>query len=398
MVPSHLSFVGFCSVAAFVFLLAYPSGAVLLRGKGGEGYLSTDVNTSNASGIAAGSDGAAVNQTGAQRPPRVYFLFMAMDKVSNIGVWRSFFAQAPVSQYRAFVHCKFPSCLQQVSGSPLVAVPTVPSYYCTDLVSPMNQLLATALSHDAHDQNPKDKFAFISDSSLPAKPFAYIYSTLVARDGSDFCTFPSAEWADISGIGGLEVAVKYHQWITLNREHASRASQLWSSGHLHNLMAKFRMNTQNFQWSNNSFADSRNFGCLDEFWHMAALYGPLQNVDGFRHQSVNLPNFIGGPLQVTANAGWQGTCDTFVIWSKYLHTPGPNPFERLHSSLDPPSIPHSGTSARPGWWDTISLTGISAIRQSDFLFVRKFIDGPTLFGGGSFELAYSQTVVLDAAR
>merc|ERR1719387_663831 len=99
-----------------------------------------------------------------------------MDKVSNLDVWRSFFASAPWEQYRAYVHCKLPSCVNQVSGTPLVVVPTVPSYYCTDLVSPMNQLVKVALSDGDGLPNEADKFAFVSDSTLPAKPFAYIYN------------------------------------------------------------------------------------------------------------------------------------------------------------------------------------------------------------------------------
>jgi len=326
------------------------------------------------------------------RGPRIYFLFMGVDKISNLEVWRSFFASAPWEQYRAYVHCKLPSCVNQVSGSPLIAVPTVPSYYCTDLVSPMNQLLSYALNNDPGATNVADKFAFVSDSTLPAKPFSVLYSTLSMRRGSDFCVFPSNEWADIPGPVGLEIAVKHHQWSTLERAHAEKVTTLWVQGHMHNFMTHFRMNANAYSWTNNSFADNRNFGCLDEFWHMAALYGTLSHVDSRQAQSVQLSMFTGTPLLISASAGWQGECDTFVIWSKYLHTMGNNPFEQLHSSLDPPSVPHGGNLARPGWWDTISTTGLRAIRHSSFLFVRKFIDKPKLSDGASFSEAYTQFV------
>jgi hypothetical protein len=330
----------------------------------------------------------------ANRPPRIYFLFMAVDKVSNLKVWADFFSQAPASQYRAFVHCKLPQCNQFVAGSVLTAVPTVPSYYCTDLVSPMNQLVAYALNDEPGTTNPADKFAFISDSTLPAKPFSQIYSTLAMRTGSDFCAFPSNEWADVPGVGGLEMAVKVHQWITLNRQHAERASIMWAKGKLHDFMSKFHMNYQAYVWTNNSYADNRNFGCLDEFWHMASLYGTLSHVDAARDAVVSLPLFTNAPLRVSASAGWQGACDTFVVWAKYLHTPGNNPFQKLHSSLDAASIPHGGNSQRPGWWDTISQHGIRALRNSDFLFIRKFIDNPRLAEGGDFNAAYSKIVFM----
>lgn len=334
------------------------------------------------------------SQPGMSRPPRVYFLFMAVDKVSNLGVWQQFFAQAPATQYRALIHCKLPSCQAQITGSVLTAVSTVPSYYCTDLVSPMNQLLNQALTIDAAEgpPHPHDKFAFVSDSTLPAKPFAFLYRTLTMRPGSDFCIFPSNEWADIPSAVGLEMAPKHHQWITLERAHAEKASALWAGGHMHNFMSYFRMNQDQYIWSNNSYADSRNFGCLDEFWHMAALYGTV-TAHPNTESMMDLYRFSGSPLRVSDHTGWQGTCDTFVVWSKYLHASGDNPFERLHRSLDAPSIPHGGNSARPGWWDTISPTGMRAIRNSDFLFVRKFIDNPTLTGGvGDFASNYVQLV------
>jgi hypothetical protein len=329
----------------------------------------------------------------ANRPARIFFLFMAVDKVSNLGVWASFFQNAPPDQYRALIHCKLPSCLQQVTGTFLIPVPTVPSYYCTDLVSPMNQLLGHALNNDLGSENPADKFVFISDSTLPAKPFSQIYSTLAVRQGSDFCAFPANEWADIpSSQGGLEMAVKVHQWIVLERLHAVNSCIMWSTGKLHDLMAKFQMNYNSYVWSNNTYADSRNFGCLDEFWHMAALYGTLSHVNAAQDAIVSLQMFTNTPLRVSGSVGWQGACDTFVIWSKYLHAPGNNPFSKLHSSLDPASIPHGGNDQRPGWWDTISAYGMRAIRDSGFLFVRKFVDNPRLSDGGDFGRKYGEVV------
>jgi hypothetical protein len=321
-------------------------------------------------------------------------LFLAVDKVSNLKVWSNFFAQAPQSQYRAYVHCKLPQCNSFVQGSVLQPVQAVPSYYCTDLVSPMAQLLSYALADDPSTKNPNDKFVYISDSSLPAKPFSQVYSTLSQRPGSDFCAFPSNEWADVPGLNGLEMAVKVHQWITLNREHAERASVLWASGKLHNFMSKFQMNMQSYVWSNNTYGDSRNFGCLDEFWHMAALYGTLSHVDAKREAVVSLAGFTNGPLSISPQAGWQGACDTFVLWAKYLHTPGNNPFARMHATLDPASVPHGGNSQRPGWWDTITTYGIRAIRNSEFLFVRKFIDNPRVADGGEFSDQYSRVVFM----
>jgi len=169
---------------------------------------------------------------------------------------------------------------------------------------------------------------------------------------------------------------------------------MWASGKGHDFMSKFKMNWNSYAWNNNTYGDNRNFGCLDEFWHMAALYGTLSHVDAAQDAVVSLALFSNGPLRISNQAGWQGECDTFVMWAKYLHTAGNNPFNRLHSALDPASVPHGGNSQRPGWWDTISSYGITAIKNSDFLFVRKFIDNPTLAGGGDFTAEYSRVVFM----
>eukprot|EP00933_Yihiella_yeosuensis_P017021 TRINITY_DN14340_c0_g1_i1.p1 TRINITY_DN14340_c0_g1~~TRINITY_DN14340_c0_g1_i1.p1 ORF type:complete len:380 (+),score=75.56 TRINITY_DN14340_c0_g1_i1:162-1301(+) len=330
------------------------------------------------------------------RPPRIYFLFLGVDKLSNLDVWTSFFQSIPADKYRAFVHCKESNCVNQVKGSPIVPVPIVASYYCTDLVSPMNQLLSYALSIDVGPPNALDKFAFISDSSLPAKPFAEIYANLISRQTSDLCVFPPGEWADLpdgEGSSTLEVAVKVHQWITLNREHAEKAASMWSKGVMHDFMARFKMNQ--LGWNNlldNSPFDNRNWGCLDEFWYMTALFGTLKRVRPDGDQSIELPGFTGSPLRIDKRAGWQGECDTFVIWSKYMNSLGDNKQTRLLQNMDQASIPHAGNWARPGWWDTISTVGIRGIRNSEFLFVRKFIDKPTLSDGPNFAAAYAQIV------
>jgi len=339
----------------------------------------------------------ATNQTAGNQPlmmPKVYFLFLGMDKISNIGIWKSFFAAAPADMYRVFVHCKFREpCQRQLVGSVFQLVPTVPSYYCTDLVSPMSQLLNFALS-DSQNTHPNDKFAFISDSSLPGKPFAHVHAALSGRPGSDFCVFPMKEAADQYQNGQLSVLVKHHQWSVLGRDHAVKSWQLWQSGTMHDIMYRWKMNTQALTWGNNTYADQRNFGCLDEFWHMAALYGVLYTTPN-HDNTLSLPKFTGSQLSMAADAGWQGMCDTFVIWAKYMGKDSgvSNPFFRLMQSLDPPSVPHGGNNQRPGWWDQMSRTGMTALRRSDFLFIRKFIDRPYLTDGGDFEAAYIKQVL-----
>jgi len=331
-----------------------------------------------------------------QRMPRIYFLFLAVDKVSNFGVWKSFFSAAPAERYRALIHCKGAACKLFASESKLLKlVPTVDSSYCADLVSPMNQLLAVALRDDPGSANPADKFVFVSDSTLPAKPFQHVYDTLISRTGSDFCMFPAKDWADSpvklfkngEAGHGHELAVKTHQWMVLSRPHSERSVHLWNEGVMNHMMTNFKLN-QATLWQdpkNRTFGDSRNFGCLDEYWHMYVLFGPWTITDASAVSEYHYNDLTNSPVRIKPGAGWQGACDTFALWSDYTKASfelphgksGESPFMKLYSSLDQASIPHVSSSG-PAWWDAISKQGLKAIRDSDFLFVRKFTDKPSL--------------------
>jgi len=340
-----------------------------------------------------------------RRPPVVHFLFLATAKINNMGVWNAFFAQAPKDQYRAFVHCKLPECLASVQGSPMAPVTTVPSFYCADLVTPMNHLLSEALRFGGPGQNAADKFVFVSDSTLPAKPFSEIYNTLVKRSGSDFCVTSVKEWATIRAIGGkpVEMAIKHHQWSILERSHAEKVSQAWKSSTplLHEFLMKYQMNLPPHSRTVKTFAGTNDGGCLDEFYHMAAIYGTLPYEESKNETLVNLPAFTNSPLHVAPAADLQGSCDTFVAWPAYAkerdepaNATGSNPFTRLYTNLDPLSVPYSGNGKSPGHWGAISSHGIRAIRTSEFLFARKFVDSPKIVDGGNFVLMYPQLVFM----
>lgn len=338
-----------------------------------------------------------------QRPPVVHFLFLAVEKVNNLDVWNAFFAGASRDKFRAYVHCKVPTCMVSFAGSPIVPIAIVPSFYCADLVTPMNQLLSEALQRDS-GQNPADKFVFVSDSTLPAKPFSHIYDTLSARSGSDFCVCSMKEWAtrrsDQDGKP-LEMAVKHHQWSVLERSHAEKVTQIGqiSSPLVHDFLMRFQMNLPPRSRSVKAFSGSSDAGCLDEFYHMAAIYGTMPYVDSKNGTEVNLPAFSSSPLHVEPAADLQGACDTFVAWPEYakgrnepVNATGSNSFKRLYASLDALSVPYSGDARKPGYWDTISSHGMRAIRSSDFLFVRKFSERPNVADGGNFGSLYPQLV------
>jgi hypothetical protein len=258
----------------------------------------------------------------------------------------------------------------------------------------MQQLVHVALKDDPSSVNSADKFVFVSESTLPAKPFWEIYSTLTTRAGSDFCVFPFGDWAYVPGSGGSgsEMNAKYHQWIVLERAHAEKAWDLWANGADHNFMLRFRTYTEAYTRSESLDEDARYLGCLDEFWYMDALFGTIKNVKANGGDAAHdYARFTGAPLRASKAAGWQGQCDTLALWIRFLETDG-GPFKRFYDSLDNESIPQGG-SYKPASWDTISPHGIRAIRSSEFLFARKFSDNPRVATGGVFETLYTSIVL-----
>merc|ERR1719375_1349168 len=71
-------------------------------------------------------------------------------------------------------------------------VETVPSSHCLDTVTAMVQLLRAATAESA--SSPRDKFVFVSDSTLPVKPPHEIFHALTEHSGSDICVMPSFSW------------------------------------------------------------------------------------------------------------------------------------------------------------------------------------------------------------
>lgn len=356
------------------------------------------------------------------------------------------------------------------------------SAYCTDLVSAENRLLdvalqpryatgdapspskagsfvetrphgspggtGTFLAKHEHLSNasfaasdPHDKFVFVSDSTVPVKPFSHVHWSLTTEADSHFCVFPREQWAtakrspcidddtrcpiwaqkgecernpnymhfrcqrscsvcnDVLGqiskgaatFNEQIVAVKTHQWKVLNRADAIRSVQLWKQGFLRHLMHMMHLN-----W-HDSF---RNHGCLDEFWHFAALYGAFPgHCMGKRnsHSRCNewalqgecernpaymwkdceaacakcqIPSSLS--LSLEHGAEVQGKCDTFVKWPTASAMGRSNGMVQLDQSLSGLVTMQRSNMARPETISRISPWGLVTMQKSSFLFVRKF--------------------------
>jgi len=118
----------------------------------------------------------------------LFFLFLTSAGIQRQDIWASFFEDATLqTPYRTFVHCTdWKTCDAEIQvDNPLNAtlVGTVPTFYCKDLVTAMTQLLKAATLEST---SPHDKFVFLSDSTLPVKPFELVYSALTARTPPTF--------------------------------------------------------------------------------------------------------------------------------------------------------------------------------------------------------------------
>jgi len=327
------------------------------------------------------------------RSPKVFLLFMTLDSMPHQNIWRRWLDRAPPGQYKAYVHCKnsCPSIDQGIFN----VIATVPTTYCLDLVTAMNSLVSAALQDPGYHAH--DKFVFLSESHLPVKPFSVVYSQLTQNGNSDFCMFPRQEWhshpPNARGITFL--GVKHHQWMVLSRGHALRSSRL--QGQVDGYSVRNALLQQNVtvvrgnstarsplldaalaafagdQGATNMWASlgTKRWtnGCLDEFWHFNALYGTVANTGNV----VTLSGVNGLPeMHLDSNEN-QGSCRTFVHWTKWGATGPSSDFAKVAAQLEATDEFAFSTMSvdRPGTVVSMSEKSLEVLRDSEFLFVRK---------------------------
>ncbi|CAL1156198.1 unnamed protein product, partial [Cladocopium goreaui] len=196
-------------------------------------------------------------------------------------------------------------------------IETVETEYCFGLVSAMNRLLGEALASGPGHRN--DKFVFVSDTTLPVKPFKTIQRQLTSDDTSHFCFFPVhwLEWSNTSGLFGFlkdfnpwhdasreteRMALKHHQWMVLSRRHAEKAVK--ADGMFPSLLKELKVN---------SGLPGTVSGCDDEFWHFNALYSGVNVTGSLETASVHFNGIAGEDIKYDSHR-LQGQCDTFVYW------------------------------------------------------------------------------------
>lgn len=346
---------------------------------------------------------------------KVFFLFMADGELPHEDIWERFFAPARQgADFHAFVHCQNRSrCQRSIRDKKLFRiVETVASDWCSDLVAPMNHLLTVALQQPGSD--PGDKFAFVSDTTVPIKSFAAIRQRLLIDDRakSSFCVNPQSVWG-LHNSGDL--AVKHDQWLTLSRHHALAAVTDYLGPSFIRELRPITVDSVVSQFQRTApFLTAMvgklapDFvggvmhvrGCLDEYMHFNLAFGL---VNASRSEPIDFTDLSGGPLALQGHAAeaFQGRCDTYLLWGR-----GGNFSEvSLVLSQDPLTVySHSEESLHPATFVQLSGRALVTLRDSVFLFSRKlnketaFADANKSLGMAFEEFVFSSDRPLSSFR
>jgi hypothetical protein len=358
--------------------------APLLFEDGDHTYISGNYSFSET--VAANS--TYTNANGTQQPePRVFFLFLTLTGIKRPELWQAFFNGQPANRWRILLHCKHTHiCSMDLSAGNILGitqVATVPSEYCRDLVSPMVQLLQTAI---LESYSPQDKFVFLSETTLPVKPFWDIYNTLTWDTNSDFCVYPTDHWTELQLAQNMRaLIVKHSQWVVLNHHHAHVMVQNWNT---------VKSEMQGAAWSVPVYHAPKKgpWGkitnpagvlplpmCIDEWAFFATIFGAFVDNGQWSIPQDGLPGFGAPPLQLRGGAHltttFQGICRTFAFWdaSEFGGSNLVNEIAQDWPWTKLSCFPRCD-STHPAEFGALSDRGVTALRRSRYLFARKFAD------------------------
>eukprot|EP00428_Durinskia_dybowskii_P015945 CAMPEP_0170212608 /NCGR_PEP_ID=MMETSP0116_2-20130129/5922_1 /TAXON_ID=400756 /ORGANISM="Durinskia baltica, Strain CSIRO CS-38" /LENGTH=399 /DNA_ID=CAMNT_0010463147 /DNA_START=58 /DNA_END=1257 /DNA_ORIENTATION=- len=317
---------------------------------------------------------------------RVHVLMMGMDAIPHPEIWRAFFESEPTESYSFFIHCKDEtSCKESVEKGGLShiaeVVPSVYNAWCDDLVSPMLQLLKYALAKEPAAGYPVDKFAFVSTEHLPLKALRNISEALGKRpDESDFCVHPTSWWLRLKSNNITPQAVTCYQWSVLSRKDAVTLRERMPDPSPSRQLVVPAV-------EGHAFSDFDTVHCIDESWLFATIFG-LAHAPSDPNATANLtiPGF--GKL-VYPSLYLQGRCVYFgfegyptdmgyrawVLWERQSRAAMGLQAIADSSFISPPT--HCDAT---GWceviWtiETLGPNGLRYLRDSEYLFARKFAD------------------------
>lgn len=309
---------------------------------------------------------------------RIIFLFLVTESgIYHPDLWNAFFEDGKPSQFSAYVHCTNYCNQTMLKRMPLLKpVDIVPTHYCHNLVDAMVSLLKGAI---ADGGTPNDKFIFVSDSTLPVKPFNEVYHVLGKTTDSDMCVFPIDHWGEAAFNNKRAVLVKHHQWVILNYEHAQVMVQTWGSV---DSQGQWSVPIRTPTYSEPLIYNAEKFSrapianwCADEWAFFATIFGAIPDngsastkISGYRDRNGGNTLMLNGP----GTTKMQGTCRTFAFWSDV------DPDAAKLAAQLAKGHPHNVLSCwpsctyRPAEVEKLSNDGLLQMRRSPFLFARKF--------------------------
>eukprot|EP00928_Gymnodinium_smaydae_P066220 TRINITY_DN4925_c0_g2_i1.p1 TRINITY_DN4925_c0_g2~~TRINITY_DN4925_c0_g2_i1.p1 ORF type:complete len:395 (+),score=36.31 TRINITY_DN4925_c0_g2_i1:57-1187(+) len=324
---------------------------------------------------AQGKDRAALSQT---EYPTLHLLFLIGDTLQFPDIWTAFFAGANAGKLRVWVHCSTgrERCMQTANLTVLPnveVIETVHSQRIVDLMSPEVKLLENALAWRPERLSAsRDKFVFLSGSTLPVKPLNTIYDSLVAETRSQMCFDYVRKWPQHEVNGSRLALAKTDQWVVLNRDHAAKLTQNWEYVNASDAWQwRFPMNgtmVESAGWKNSTHPAHR---CTDEFAVFANLVGPVDVSSG------DDPDYTQHNIE--------NKCLTFVAFSwRRNHDPrfGREGLFKAFD-VDPNMSCDKDVEERHGHPITFNGMGsvsMHALRASSYLFTRKFTDDAKLDG------------------
>eukprot|EP00408_Alexandrium_pacificum_P017542 CAMPEP_0171183572 /NCGR_PEP_ID=MMETSP0790-20130122/15348_1 /TAXON_ID=2925 /ORGANISM="Alexandrium catenella, Strain OF101" /LENGTH=357 /DNA_ID=CAMNT_0011648553 /DNA_START=126 /DNA_END=1196 /DNA_ORIENTATION=+ len=237
------------------------------------------------------------------RVPRLFFLMTANWFVEWEEIWVDFLSGGELGYtVQAFLHCEDHwQCVEHVKRRDILKlIPTVPSQYCANLVSPMLALLDAAV-HSAHVSgpgHPDDAFIFVSSNSLPVKPFWAIKKMLI-EDHPGMALFKPSQTTEC----GL---FKASQWSVLRSRHAERMLESAADQKFDKQRRKRKLMHMPRGCS----------CCLDENWPIVSIFG----VEALQRYPSEVPATLR--LQQTTWVEWQGQHIDHLDFPEGEGTPG----------------------------------------------------------------------------
>eukprot|EP00928_Gymnodinium_smaydae_P013055 TRINITY_DN1475_c0_g1_i2.p1 TRINITY_DN1475_c0_g1~~TRINITY_DN1475_c0_g1_i2.p1 ORF type:complete len:382 (+),score=38.03 TRINITY_DN1475_c0_g1_i2:1198-2343(+) len=317
--------------------------------------------------------------------PTLHLLILLGDKLPFSSIWKTFFAGANTEKFRVWVHCSAgrDACMQanDLSVLPnLEVIETAPSSRCADLLSPEVRLLERALAwQPERPAASNDKFALVSDSTLPVKPLDTIYDSLLAAEQSHMCFFPLQQWATRNVDGSSLAIPKIHQWAVFNRQHAATLTQNWEVvNRSSEWQWRFPMHGQMIETAGWQNPPREGHWCADELAVFSNIHGALDMRLG-EHRNFSKYNI-------------DDTCLTFLMFGWHnAGNPGPASVDVLEAVKADPNIDFGSAVDPDDDWDRkrrghpVTFHGMGnmtmhALRASPYFFMRKFSYDARLHG------------------